>query len=170
MDAGALRKICEGQQRGWYQAVSSCAVTRGQSHRMQRPEDDGSAQHVGGHGLVGHHSVARTSGARENSPGLKADGLACVAVGPAQSRWEGYAPTDYSRRGALPETARRNDHSVAPGATDRGRQRRSNRQLWRRPARAAEAVAGRTRGPASSWECLADQSRWARPEEAQTPY
>ena len=46
------RKICEGQQRGWYQAVSSCAVTRGQSHRMQRPEDDGSAQHVGGHGLV----------------------------------------------------------------------------------------------------------------------
>ena len=82
-------------------------------------EDDGSAQHVGGHGLVGHHGVARTSGARENSPGLKADGLACVAVGgPAQSRWEGYAPTDYSRRGALPETARRNDHSVAPGATD----------------------------------------------------
>ena len=82
-------------------------------------EDDGSAQHVGGHGLVGHHSVARTSGARENSPGLKADGLACVAVGgPAQSRWEGYAPTDYSRRGALPETARRKNHSVAPGATD----------------------------------------------------
>ena len=95
------------------------ALTRVVKARMQRPEDDGSAQHVGGHGLVGHHSVARTSGARENSPGLKADGLLCVAVGgPAQSRWEGYAPTDYSRRGALPETARRNDHSVAPGATE----------------------------------------------------
>ena len=62
-------------------------------------------------------SVAGTSGARENSPGLKADGLGCVG-GPVQSRWEGNAPTDYSRRGALPETARRNDHSVAPGATD----------------------------------------------------
>jgi len=67
------------------------ALSRVVKARMQRPEDDGSAQHVGGHGLVGHHSVARTSGARENSPGLKADGLACVAVGgPAQSRWEGY--------------------------------------------------------------------------------
>ena len=31
MDAGELRKICEGQQRGWDQAVSSCADTRGQS-------------------------------------------------------------------------------------------------------------------------------------------
>ena len=84
------------------------ALTRVVKARMQRPEDDGSAQHVGGHGLVGHHSVARTSGARENSPGLKADGLGCVAVGgPAQSRWEGYAPTDTTRGGAryrkLPE-------------------------------------------------------------------
>ena len=63
-------------------------------------------------------SVAGTSGARENSPGLKADGLGSVG-GPVKSRWEGNAPTDYSRRVALPETARRNDHSVAPGATDR---------------------------------------------------
>ena len=63
-------------------------------------------------------SVAGTSGARENSPGLKADGLGSVG-GPVKSRWEGNAPTDYSRRVALPETARRDDHSVAPGATDR---------------------------------------------------
>ena len=61
--------------------------------------------------------MAGTSGARENSPGLKADGLGSVG-GPVKSRWEGNAPTDYSRRGALPETARRDDHSVAPGATD----------------------------------------------------
>ena len=51
-------------------------------------------------------SVAGTSGARENSPGLKADGLGSVG-GPVKSRWEGNAPTDYSRRGALPETDRR---------------------------------------------------------------
>ena len=62
--------------------------------------------------------MAGTSGARENSPGLKADGLGSVG-GPVKSRWEGNAPTDYSRRVALPETARRDDHSVAPGATDR---------------------------------------------------
>ena len=62
-------------------------------------------------------SVAGTSGARENSPGLKADGLGSVG-GPVKSRWEVNAPTDYSRRVALPETARRDDHSVAPGATD----------------------------------------------------
>ena len=65
-------------------------------------------------------SVAGKSGARENSPGLKADGLGSVG-GPVKSRWEGNAPTDYSRRVALPETARRDDHSVAPGATDRAR-------------------------------------------------
>ena len=86
------------------------ALTRVVKARMQRPEDDGSAHHVGGHGLVGHQCG-------ENSPGLKADGLGSVG-GPVKSRWEGNAPTDYSRRGALPETARRNDHSVAPGATD----------------------------------------------------
>ena len=35
-------------------------------------------------------SVAGTSGARENSPGLKADGLACVG-GPVKSRSGGRA-------------------------------------------------------------------------------
>ena len=92
------------------------ALTRVVKARMQRPEDGGSAQPVGGHGLVGHQ-CGRESGARESSPGLKADGLASVG-GPVKSRWEGNAPTDYSRRVALPETARRDDHSVAPGATD----------------------------------------------------
>ena len=47
------RKICEGQQQGWDQAVSA-ALTRVVKARMQRPEDGGSTQPVGGHGLVGH--------------------------------------------------------------------------------------------------------------------
>ena len=48
-------------------------------------------------------------------------------------------------------------------------QRRRNRRLWRRLARAAEAVAGEPSGPASAWECRAAQSRLVRPEEAPEP-
>ena len=110
------RKICEGQQRGWYQAVSSCAVTRGQATGCSALRMMGARSTSVATGWW-DTSVAGTSGARENSPGLKADGLGSVG-GPVKSRWEGNAPTDYSRRVALPETARRNDHSVAPGATD----------------------------------------------------
>ena len=92
------------------------ALTRVVKARMQRPEEVGARSQSVATGWW-DTSVAGTSGARENSPGLKADGLGSVG-GPVKSRWEGNAPTDYSRRVALPETARRNDHSVAPGATD----------------------------------------------------
>ena len=41
------------------------ALTRVVKARVQRPEDDGSAQHVGGHGLVGHQCGRDERCARE---------------------------------------------------------------------------------------------------------
>eukprot|EP00964_Phaeocystis_antarctica_P011805 scaffold6522_cov44-Phaeocystis_antarctica.AAC.1 len=48
-------------------------------------------------------------------------------------------------------------------------QRRENRRLWRRLARAPEAVPGRPVGRASPWERRASQGCQARPEEAREP-
>ena len=44
-----------------------------------------------------------------------------------------------------------------------------NARLWRRLARATEAVAGIPVAWPLPWECRAAQSRQARPEEAQEP-
>ena len=83
------------------------ALTRVVNARVQRPEVFGSAQHVGGHGLVGHLCGRDELCARELA-GSKSGRAALGSVGgPVKSRWEGNAPTDYSRGGAryrkLPE-------------------------------------------------------------------
>ena len=60
------------------------ALTRVVKARVQRPEDDGSAQHVGGHGLVGHQCGRDERCARELAGSKSGRGLGSVG-GPVKT-------------------------------------------------------------------------------------